>query len=58
MRSRPLARSQATPHQFRNRAPIGNGIEPLEGFVPATDLECLLGRYSPEHTSLLFSYTT
>lgn len=31
---------------------------PLEGFVAATDLECILRRVAPEHTTLIFDYST
>ncbi|GJD51076.1 hypothetical protein OPKNFCMD_3827 [Methylobacterium crusticola] len=32
-------------------------LDPLEGFDIAADLECLLGRYAPQHTRLLFNYS-
>lgn len=35
--------------------PLAPGT-PLEGFIPVTDLECLLRRLSPDHTVLVFSY--
>ena len=31
--------------------------DPLEGFLPATDLECELQRLCPPHTKLVFDYT-
>lgn len=31
--------------------------DPLEGFIPAKDLECALGALAPPHTRLIFSYT-
>jgi uncharacterized protein YmfQ (DUF2313 family) len=30
---------------------------PLEGFAVATDLECVLRRVAPTHTSLIFDYS-
>jgi uncharacterized protein YmfQ (DUF2313 family) len=30
--------------------------DPLEGFLPASDLECMLRRNAPQHTTLLFDY--
>ncbi|ACL57413.1 YmfQ family protein [Methylobacterium nodulans] len=31
--------------------------DPLEGFTTAQDLECLLHRYAPQHTRLIFAYS-
>ncbi len=31
--------------------------DPIEGFLTAQDLECLLRRYCPPHTELVFDYT-
>lgn len=36
---------------------IGAEGDPIEGFLPATDLECLFRRLSPEHTELIFDYS-
>ena len=32
-------------------------FDPLEGFLPAPDLECLLRRQAPRHTELVFDYS-
>ena len=32
-------------------------FDPLEGFYQRNDLECLLGRYAPPHTKLIFDYS-
>ena len=32
-------------------------FDPLEGFLPASDLECLMRRLCPPHTELVFSYS-
>ncbi len=31
--------------------------DPLEGFLPATDLECIFRRLAPPHTQLVFDYS-